>query len=176
MGVEPEAQDRLPVLCATLQQPLFSVLDALGMLVGVFEWHQLVMSHFGGRISRKAAGELTVQAHFDSLAPADRKKWVDSFEQFKKAWQIAWPHVDRYECLEIPDHMKTVIVNEESSMVYCICDQENEGICPLVLTQWLVARHNELVQIVAAAQSYPQRKVSSRLLGQHDVVNYSVPD
>lgn len=169
-------QSRLPVLTATLQQPLFAVLKALGMLVGVFEWHQLVMSHFGGRISRKQASELTVQAHFDSLPPADRDKWVVAFTQFKTAWRVAWPFVDRYECLEITDSLKQVMVNEDSAMVYCICDAENEGICPLALTQWLVARHNELVQIVASSQSYPQRKVSSRLLGQHDLVKYDAED
>jgi hypothetical protein len=176
MGVERDASYRLPVLCSALQQPLFPVLKALGMLVGVFEWHQLVMSHFSGRISRSQASELTVQQVFDSFPPADREKWVSAFAQFKMAWRIAWPYIDRHECLTIEDHLRKIMVSEDSSMVYCIVDSENEGICPLALTQWLVARHNELVQIVCGAMSYPARKVSSRLLGQHDVIKYDSED
>jgi len=111
-----------------------------------------------------------------SFPPADQDKWWAAFNKFKTAWRIAWPYIDRHECLVIEEHLRTVVVNEDSSMVYCICDQENEGICPLALTQWLVARHNELVQIVSATNRDPARKVSSRLLGQHDVVQYDSDD
>jgi len=57
-------------------------------------------------------------------------------------------------------------------MLWCIADSEGEGICPLALTQWLVERHNELVQVVHLATKFPGKKVSSRLLGQHDVIMY----
>jgi hypothetical protein len=68
--------------------------------------------------------------------------------------------------------LKEVKVDENSAMVLCIPERENEGICPTVLTQWLVARHNELVQVVSVANRDPPRKVSSRLLGAHDVIKY----
>jgi hypothetical protein len=148
----------------------------LGKLVGVFEWHQLVMSHFSGRIPRAKAADLTVQQVLDSFPPADREKWSVAFDQFQEAWRIAWPYVDRHECLVIEDHLRSIMVTRESSMVYCIADSEGEGICALALTQWLVARHNELVQIVAGSMQYPASKVSSRLLQQHDVVKYDADE
>jgi len=64
------------------------------------------------------------------------------------------------------------MINRDSEMVWCIADSANEGICPLALTDWLVGRHNELVQVVNTSMGYPPRKVSSRLLGQHDVINF----
>ena len=76
MAVEREAAKTFPVLCSTLQQPLFPVLKALGLLVGVFEWHQLVMSHFSGRISRAKASEFTVQQVIDSFPPGGRVLWA----------------------------------------------------------------------------------------------------
>eukprot|EP00927_Polykrikos_kofoidii_P043511 TRINITY_DN37576_c0_g1_i1.p1 TRINITY_DN37576_c0_g1~~TRINITY_DN37576_c0_g1_i1.p1 ORF type:complete len:1623 (-),score=285.47 TRINITY_DN37576_c0_g1_i1:81-4868(-) len=176
LGVQRNVSDTLPVLCHVLQQPLFSVLRALGKLAGLFEWHSLVMSHFSGRITRTEAASLRVGDVLESLPPAERGRWERAFEQFTGAWHIAWPYVERFECMELSEHLKMVRVSRDSEMVWCIADSANEGICLLALTQWLVERHNELVQVVGAASKYPARKVSSRLLGQHDVVGYDKDD
>jgi hypothetical protein len=172
MGVEHEAMKKFPVLCLVLQQPLFSVLRALGMLVGVFDWHQLVMSHFSGRITRKQAGEMTVRDVLDNLPPTDRGKWASAFQRFETAWCIAYPFVERHECTQLPDNLRKVRVSQDSSLLYCIADEKDEGICPLALTRWLVERNNELVQVVSNSMNYPARKVSSRMLGQQDVISY----
>jgi len=172
MGVQRDASTRLPVLSTVLQQQYLPIVKALGMLTGVFEWHQLVASHFSGRISRSQASETTVRMVLDNFPPAERQKWTRAFRAFESVWTLAWPYIDRHECLEIPEHLRKIMVSEDSSMVYCIMDSENEGICPLALTQWLVARHNELVQVVSNVLNYPSRKVSSRLLGQHDTIVY----
>jgi len=155
-----------------LQQPLFPVLRALGMLVGVFEWHSLVINHFSGRITRTEAAKLRVGEVLASLPPTERHKWERAFKQFERAWHIAWPYVDRYECQAFSENLKQVMVTADSEMVWCIAEGKDEGLCPLAITQWLVERHNELVQVVSASMGYPARKVSSRLLGQHDVVNF----
>jgi hypothetical protein len=63
-------------------------------------------------------------------------------------------------------------VDEDFSMLFFICDDKNEGICPTALTQWLVERHNELAQVVAIALRHPARKISSRLMGPHDVIAF----
>ncbi|CAK0875561.1 unnamed protein product, partial [Prorocentrum cordatum] len=173
VGVEANAKDSLPVLCAVLQQPLGRVLPALGCLVGIFEWHALVASHFSGRITRTQAGQMVVGEVIEGLPSALRVRWQRAFRRLELAWRIAWPSVQRHECLEIPEHLRNVKLGLHSSMVYCIADEKNEGICPLALTQWLVERHNELVQIVGNATGYPGKKVSSRMLALHDVVVYS---
>jgi len=172
VGIQRNATEALPVLCTVLQQPLFPVLKALGMLVGVFEWHSLVINHFSGRITRTEAASLRVGEVLSSLPPAERQKWEHAYQQFERAWHIAWPYVERHECLQLTENLKQVMVNRDSEMLWCIADSANEGICPLALTQWLVERHNELVQVVSASMGYPARKVSSRLLGQHDVIYY----
>jgi hypothetical protein len=172
MGVQRDQDKTLQVLPNVLQQTYYNILEALGTLVGVFEWHQLVMSHYSGRVSRSQAQEMSVRSELDKLPPAVRTKWRAAFEQFQKAWRIAWPYVERHDCLEISESLRSVMIDEDSSMIYCILDSENEGICPLALTQWLVARHNELVQIASVSDKISARRVSSRLLGIHDVIKY----
>jgi len=140
--------------------------------VGVFEWHTLVINHYSGRITRSQAGQLKVRDVLNDLAPSDRIIWERAYKRFANAWHIAWPHVERYDCLELSENVKQVMIDEDSAMLWCIADSEGEGICPLALTQWLVERHNELVQVVSAATGFPSKKVSSRLLGQHDVIMY----
>merc|ERR1740121_1284285 len=184
MGVLRNAQETLPVLTTVLQRPLFSVLPSLGCMVGVFQWHSLVLNRFSGRITRAQAEGMTVAKVLDSIQnPTERAAWERAYAQFEKAWHIAWPHIERHECQDIPEGLKKVRIDQNSSMSLCIVDPENEGICPLALTQWLVARHNELVQVVSAAIAKPNRTereaqqrhvppVSSRLLSEHDVVKY----
>jgi len=180
------AQAAFPVLCTVLQRPLFPVLPALGLLVGLFEWHSLVINRFSGRISRSKAGELKVGKVLESVSQSERQAWERAYSAFEKAWQIAWPHIERHECLEIPQNFKKIIVDRDTPMLFCIADPENEGICPLALTQWLTERHNELSQVVSTAvvrRAGDEREnalrgvrqtpsVSSRLLGQHDVIKY----
>jgi len=172
LGVHQGSAETMPVLCTVLQQPLFPVLRALGMLAGVFEWHSLVMNHFSGRITRANARSMKVGEFLGGLPPTDRGRWDRAYAEFEGAWRIAWPYVERFECMELTENLKKVQLTRDSEMIWCIADSSNEGICPLALTQWLVERHNELVQVVSAARGYPGRKVSSRLLGQHDVVCY----
>lgn len=172
LAMERRSQEVHPVLTTVLSQPLYPVLKALGLLSGVFEWHGLVASHFSGRITRAQASVMKVGQVLSSLPPADAVRWERAYRHFESAWHIAWPYVERFECTELTDNLKQVRVSRDSEMVWCIADQQGEGICPLALTQWLVERHNELVQVVSAAVGFPARKVSSRLLGQHDVVIY----
>lgn len=72
-------------------------------------------------------------------------------------------------CLQISENMRDYRLSEEDSMLWCIPDQKDEGLYALAVIDWLVAQHNEMVQIVAGTMAYPTRKVSSRLLAQHDV-------
>jgi len=177
MGYQRDLNERLPVLVAVLHQQLFPVLQALGCLTGVFEWHSLIMGHYSGRLSREQAGKLTVSEVLDARSSAsERARWARAFDRFQEAWRIAWPHIRRFECLEIPEAFHDMVVDRHSAMLWCIADRKDEGICPLALTQFLVERHNEVVQVVSNFMNYPQRKVSSRLLGQHDVINYTGED
>jgi len=172
VGVEKGALEMLPVLCTVLQQPLFQVMQALGTLVGVFEWHALVTNHFSGRITRTEAGTKTVREVMNGLLPTERGRWERAYKQFERAWHLAWPYVERHECLELPENLRKMMIDRDSSMIWFIADSTNEGICPLALTQWLVERHNELVQVVGQAIGYPARKVSSRLLSRNDCIYY----
>lgn len=181
MGSLSGEQGSFPFLCTVLQRPLFHVLPALGLLCGIFEWHSLVINRFSGRISRSQAGQVKVGEFLDSIQnPAERETWQRAYAQFEKAWHIAWPHIERHECLEIPQHFRRVRIDRESPLLFFIADQQDEGICPLALTQWLTERHNELVTSEERANDNPDREdaragrvgKSSRLLGQHDIVKY----
>jgi len=74
--------------------------------------------------------------------------------------------------LEIPADLKTMIITKESSLELAIADQQNLGICPLVLSQWLVARHNDLVLATANAVGFTPSKISSKMMGHHDLIAY----
>eukprot|EP00928_Gymnodinium_smaydae_P026162 TRINITY_DN20620_c1_g3_i2.p1 TRINITY_DN20620_c1_g3~~TRINITY_DN20620_c1_g3_i2.p1 ORF type:complete len:2734 (+),score=683.56 TRINITY_DN20620_c1_g3_i2:907-8202(+) len=172
LGQLARANETLPVLTTVLQQPLYPVMRALSMLVGVFEWHALVITHFSGRITRTQASNLKVSEVLAGLTEEERTRWDQAFDQLEEAWRIAWPYVERFECTELTDNLKQVRMSRDLALIWTIPDSQGEGICPLALTQFLVERHNELVQVVSTSGKYPARKASSRLLSQHDVIHY----
>lgn len=169
VNIEKDLHGGLPVLCAVL--PKLKLLPALECLVGVFEWHALIVKHFSGRITRDEARNLTVGEMLDGLPQAERGVWDRSYKQFETAWQIAWPRVERCGCLEL-DHLKGFVMSREASMLLVIMDAGDEVTCSQALTQWLVTQHNELVEVVAEAIGCPLESVSSRLLGEHNVLSY----
>jgi hypothetical protein len=76
----------------------------------------------------------------------------------------------------MPDEYKMIKIDENYPLSFTIMDEADEGICPHLLTHWLVERHNELVQIVNAANGIPNEDipiVSSRLAGPHDLCSYT---
>merc|ERR1711939_953461 len=102
-----------------LRQPVLSVLPALGALAGVCEWNALVQGHLNSRLLRKEAKTLTAAAFLDRLAPgAERDAAERAFYRLELAWRLAWPHVDRYECLEIPQLYRRVELSRNSPMTF----------------------------------------------------------
>lgn len=163
------AQRAFPLVCAILQRPLLTVLPALELLVGIFEWHDLVLSRFSGRLSHEKAGRVRIGDVLDGFADhAERERWQRAYHAFERAWHLAWPHVERHECLEIPEEYRKVMVNHDTALSWFIADSKDEGICALALTQWLTERHNEAIMALGPAHVAQ----SSRLLGQHEVVRY----
>eukprot|EP00928_Gymnodinium_smaydae_P026157 TRINITY_DN20620_c0_g3_i1.p1 TRINITY_DN20620_c0_g3~~TRINITY_DN20620_c0_g3_i1.p1 ORF type:complete len:2296 (+),score=626.34 TRINITY_DN20620_c0_g3_i1:937-6888(+) len=176
-----EVQRRLPqakktmdltVLSTLLQTHVLETVKALRTLVGQFQWHSLVEQRFSGRITRQDAQDVTVAQAIENEPRAERGQWEHSYNQLESAWQDAFKYVDRFECLEIPAALKTFYITRDSPLHCAIADEKDLGICPLVLTQWLVARHNDLVQSAALAGGYPIRKATSTTVGHHDVVVY----
>jgi len=176
-----EVQRRLPqakkehdltVLSTVLQTHIWETMGALRTLVGQFQWHSLVHQRFSGRITRQDAQETTVGEAIAGELRVERLSWEHAYRKLESAWTDAFQYVDRFECLEIPDALKTVYLSKDSKLECAIADEKDMGICPLVLTQWLVARHNDLVQAAAIVGGYPIRKVSSKTMGHHDVILY----
>eukprot|EP00746_Dinoflagellata_sp_MGD_P036569 gnl/MRDRNA2_/MRDRNA2_18774_c0_seq1.p1 gnl/MRDRNA2_/MRDRNA2_18774_c0~~gnl/MRDRNA2_/MRDRNA2_18774_c0_seq1.p1 ORF type:complete len:721 (-),score=121.05 gnl/MRDRNA2_/MRDRNA2_18774_c0_seq1:5-1900(-) len=169
-------QAMFPVLSAVLQQPLFSVIGVINCLIGIFEWHAMVVSLFSRRLTKEKAREVTIGQHISSLPPSERNRWERAFGTFKDAWHCAMPHCERYECMTMPEEYRQVKIDENYPLSFAIMDEADEGICPHLLTHWLVERHNELVQIVNVANGIPNDDipiVSSRLAGPHDLCSYN---
>eukprot|EP00927_Polykrikos_kofoidii_P010323 TRINITY_DN14364_c0_g1_i2.p1 TRINITY_DN14364_c0_g1~~TRINITY_DN14364_c0_g1_i2.p1 ORF type:complete len:2263 (-),score=477.65 TRINITY_DN14364_c0_g1_i2:108-6365(-) len=176
-----EVQRRLPAACkehdltvlsTVLQTHILETMTALRTLKGQFLWHSLVERRFSGRISRDEAADITVGHAIETQQSSDRGEWEQAYHQVETAWQGSFSYVDRYECLEIPANLKSFSISKESAMVCAIADETGMGICPLLLTQWLLARHNDLVQAAALAGGYPVRKESSTTVGHHDMITY----
>jgi len=106
----------------------------------------------------------------------DRHAWNAAYNKLEAAWRIGWPHVERFECHELEENLKSITISLDESMLYAVADKENEGLLSLALTQWLVEQHNELVQIVAAACDTDVEKKSSRIFEQHDVMDFNGDD
>ena len=174
IAIAQSAKENFPVLCTVLQNPLIHILRALGTLVGVFEWQHLCINQFSGRITKAQAGERTVREVLDTVPrnAAEKRKWEQAFKNFQLAWKLAMPYCE-YECLQINETMREKELTDEDALLWCIPDLKDEGMYALAVIDWLVAQHNELVQIVARTLGYPARKVSSRLLVQHDVIKYA---
>jgi len=174
IGQESRAKDTLPVLCRILEPKLANILPALGRMVGVFDWQNLCMNQFSGRLTKADAGKMTVAEVLATVprSEAERIQWTRAFKAFKTAWRYAMPYAE-YECLVVSEETRAMRISEDDSMLWCIPDSKDEGLYALMILDWLTAQHNELVQVVASALGYPARKVSSRLLGEHDVIKYS---
>eukprot|EP00913_Durusdinium_trenchii_P033454 g31321.t1 len=206
IGIAHNAKENFPVLCTILQNPLINILPALGTLVGVFEWQALCINQFSGRITKAAAGEMTVGEVLEQVPrnETEKRQWRQAFKNFERAWRLAMPYCE-YECLQISENMRKYQLSEDDMMLMCIPDFKDDGMYALAVMDWLVAQHNELVQIAkpfpqrdtrcrhrsspkrlngstCAASlrpwrrgtlGYPARKVSSRLLAQHDVIKYN---
>lgn len=178
-----EVQRRLPqakkeydltLLSTVVQTHILETMKALRTLVGQFQWHSLAEQRFSGRITREEANELKIGDAIEAEPLGERGNWDSAYQKLQEGWHEAFQYVDRFECLEIPAHLKTAMasISKASPLSCAIADEKDLGICPLVLTQWLVARHNDLVQSAALAGGYPIRKISSRTMGHHDVVVY----
>lgn len=174
IGMESNTKENFPVLCTVLQNPLISILPALGTLVSVFEWQALCINQFSGRITKAKAGEMTVNDVLMTIPrnEAEKRLWTQAFKNFQRAWKLAMPYCE-YECLQISEKMREHELTIDDPMLLCIPDFKDDGMYALAVIDWLVAQHNELVQIVAGTLGYPARKVSSRLLVQHDVIKYT---
>eukprot|EP00930_Biecheleria_cincta_P035478 TRINITY_DN24399_c0_g1_i1.p1 TRINITY_DN24399_c0_g1~~TRINITY_DN24399_c0_g1_i1.p1 ORF type:complete len:4764 (+),score=1067.82 TRINITY_DN24399_c0_g1_i1:48-14339(+) len=172
LGQETDSKETLPVLNEVLREPLCNILPALGQLAGVFEWQQLCINHFSGRITKADAQAKSIQDVFDELPPVDRGRWEDAFKCFELAWRYAMPYAE-YECLQVPEEMRSLRINRDTALVMCIPDSKDDGLYALMIIDWLVGRHNEIVRIVAQSLNYPDRYISSRLLAQHDLIKYS---
>eukprot|EP00929_Paragymnodinium_shiwhaense_P043162 TRINITY_DN22233_c0_g2_i1.p1 TRINITY_DN22233_c0_g2~~TRINITY_DN22233_c0_g2_i1.p1 ORF type:complete len:3205 (-),score=983.73 TRINITY_DN22233_c0_g2_i1:80-9475(-) len=178
-----ELQRRLPqakkhhdlsVLTQVMRQQILETVKSLRTLPGQFKWHNLVLSRFGGRITKTEARALTVRQALENQPAIDRPQWETAYGQLENAWQVAFPAAaaEGYECLQIPDMLKTVFITKDTAMEFAIATDTDCGILPLVLTQWLVEQHNGLVQAAALSGGYPPRKVSSSLCGHHDTIQF----
>jgi len=78
-----------------------------------------------------------------------------------------------YECLQVPEEMRSLRIDRNTALVMCIPDSKDDGLYALMIIDWLVGRHNEIVRIVAQSLNFSDRYISSRLLAQHDLIKYS---
>eukprot|EP00931_Biecheleriopsis_adriatica_P017997 TRINITY_DN1271_c1_g1_i1.p1 TRINITY_DN1271_c1_g1~~TRINITY_DN1271_c1_g1_i1.p1 ORF type:complete len:4782 (+),score=1057.93 TRINITY_DN1271_c1_g1_i1:65-14410(+) len=178
IGLESNAKEQLPVLLMVLETKLNAILGGLRLLTGVFEWQSLCLNRFSGRITKEAAEQqVTIGDVLDSGSEQEQARWRNAFAHFQRAWNMAMPHCE-YECLVIAESMRQHKISRDDYLAMAIPDRDAQGVgmYALAVLTWTVAQHNELVQVAAQAVGYPARKVSSRLLSQHDVIKYKMSD
>ena len=144
LNLDPANNERYPILVGFLKDE--PQLRALRYLPQVLEFQNLLIGKFNRKLAQSAASSLTVK---DVLEQAPNKaKWKNAFHGFSRAWSLSWQFVDRFGCMAIPSMYKNIVMSETLPISFCLPAEKDEGICALALTQFLVQKHNSLIEKV----------------------------
>jgi len=168
------AEELYPIQYFILQPQVLAILPALRCLAGMFRWHSLLTARLGHKLTREEAAKKTVQSLLEGISLSEQATWHQAWRDLKTAWGIAWPFIERHNCLEIPAHFRSIRLSEDTPLLYTIMDSDNEGICAMALTEWLLQRHNDLVQLATGHGG--RCEVSSDLMADHDQIKFKEDD
>jgi len=169
--------ERFPVLDVLLQtRPYYlDILPALQTLGSVFQWQSLVRARYSRRLTKEEASRLTVREAMNDLPTnADRAEWEHALLRVQTAWKEVIPVVEEFRCLPFPKHFRRIEkLTDTHPLSFFIASDNDEGVPLLAITEWLVARQNELVRVANDARRYTAVEVSSSTLKPHDLINFS---
>jgi hypothetical protein len=160
-------------------------LKCLQFLSQALEWTRLVCKRYRGKIDRKQGRELLVAQVLAETPKSEAQMWISAWEGWTKAWNASYRFVERYECLEIPAEYRNISMNIRTPIAFSLPSNQDEGLCPSALLQWLVELHNRCMEEVGrllllqgreqGVVRIPSRFVSSVHVLRFDIENEVVP-
>ena len=184
LGMVRGGSERYPLLSSFLQQePIFR---SLRYIAKVFEWFGMVRSKFSGHIDRDTAREKTCEDIINELEDTIRPHWIEVFNEFCDAWNNSWSFVQKFGCLAFSSDFVHCRMELQTKFSFCLPNDKDEGLCPMALIEYLVSKHNELVQRVDEAlllrtkrsrqEASRAKAISSRFLTSAHCFNYNLSE
>ncbi|MES1916490.1 MAG: hypothetical protein MHM6MM_008298, partial [Cercozoa sp. M6MM] len=133
-----ERRTQLQLLCRFCDQ--LDLLSALSHLSSAFAVMHAAYKRYDRRVSQVTARAFKVG---DLIADEGMQS---QFEGFCRAWNTIWPHVDRYECRELPQQYKDMTMDESVKLAFVLPCEKDEGICALAAMGYLADLHNWYVE------------------------------
>jgi hypothetical protein len=184
LGMVRNVREKFPVLLTFVEsEPTYR---SLRHLPKVFEWFALLKTKFNGHLDREVARNKSCGAIIEEVDEADRARWMTAFIAFADAWNSSWPYVKKYGCLQFSDEFNNFRMDLDAPVSFCLPNELDEGLCPTALTQYLVNKHNNLVQLADEAlllrvkrsrqETSRAKAISSRFLTAAHCFNYNLSD
>eukprot|EP01126_Amoeba_proteus_P061778 TRINITY_DN8326_c0_g1_i7.p1 TRINITY_DN8326_c0_g1~~TRINITY_DN8326_c0_g1_i7.p1 ORF type:complete len:725 (-),score=162.17 TRINITY_DN8326_c0_g1_i7:105-2279(-) len=167
-------KDNFPILHLFLLEE--EKVRALKYLYSCLEWQRLVAQKFDKRIDKKFASSTTIGDVLNSVGVDERRRWESAFSGFKEAWNVLWPHVDRYTCMEIPQDWKNIRMCLDIPLCFCLATEKDEGICSLSFLNYMVDKHNKFFEVLSKLRGQEEYsfKLSTRLVKPSHLIQYSM--
>lgn len=191
--INDRVEQKYPILNLFIQNE--PMLYATRYIPHVIKWQKLIMSTFSRRIDRHYARTRTVRdvlSEFNSamaLSPvilqmgSDKKASIEKlFEGWAKAFNHSWKFIDRYKCLPLPNWCRNIVMTKDTPLSFSIPDEtgQDEGICSLAVTQFLIDKHNEVIEKVGKlfnknVENTPI-EISSRFVSKHHLIVFNIEE
>ena len=118
-----------------------------------FRWLDLVMERFDMSIDHPTARSITVRQAIDMAGPQHRAEWAATFSKFEDVWNQSWHRIEAFGCEEVPMMYRKQSMNFEAPICFSLPAEDDEGMCPLHLAQYLVDQHNDFMQQVSVGMA-----------------------
>lgn len=115
-------------------------IKALRHVPGAVQWLTLCHQKFDLRLSRSEAREKLVHSELedDSIQSA--------YHNYCDLWISLFPNL-QYECMNIPEHLRSMTIDGSTSLIFSLLTEEDEGLCPGAVMQRVQEVQNRLVHL-----------------------------
>lgn len=117
-----------------------------------FRWLDLIMERFDMSIDHATARSITVRQAMEKAGAQHRSAWQAAFQKFEEVWNLSWHRIEAFGCEEVPKMYRKQTMGLDAPICFSLPAEDDEGMCPLHLAQYLVNQHNDFVQQVRRSQ------------------------
>jgi len=146
----PDAKAKYALLAEFMEKE--ERLRGLKHLPSILEWLNLLSTHYGRRLTKKRAKEVTVADIIEEQPEDSRAHWEDAFAGFAAGWNSTWAQVKRFGCLQIenmPEDIRNLVMDRNKMICYsCVHQDEDEGILVGALINFMCTSHNDMVRLI----------------------------
>ena len=112
-----------------------------------FRWLDLIMERFDMGIDHASARTITVRQAMEKAGAQHRTEWDETFAKFEEVWNQSWHRIEAFGCEEVPKIYRKQRMSLDTPICFSLPAEDDEGMCPLHLAQYLVNSHNDFVAL-----------------------------